>query len=166
MRVVGLDVHRSFAVAAYLEDGLLSSGGRVDLTRDAVITFGKRLRSDDEVVIEATGNTVVIVHLLRPFVRLVVIANPLQGSTALELLGRLRERGVRTIRLACTHGLFSGDALKRLNDHSDVLEAMPGSRRWPTAGPSLWPPVGPALAEDSLSCTRRAHLSQQRRCNE
>ena len=42
MRVVGLDVHRSFAVVAYLEDGLPSSGGRVDLTRDAVMTFGKR----------------------------------------------------------------------------------------------------------------------------
>ena len=78
MRVIGLDVHRSMAVVAILENGHLSSGGRVDLTRDAVIAFGRRLRSDDEVVIEATVNTATIVRLLRPFVRRVVMANPLQ----------------------------------------------------------------------------------------
>jgi transposase len=78
MRVIGLDVHRSMAVVAVLEKGHLSSGGRVDLTRDAVIKFGRKLRSDDEVVIEATVNTATIVRLLRPFVGRVVIANPLQ----------------------------------------------------------------------------------------
>jgi transposase len=71
-------VHRSFAVVAILEGGELRSGGRIDLTRDAVLAFGRQLRADDEVVLEATGNTAVIVRLLRPFVRRVVIANPLQ----------------------------------------------------------------------------------------
>ena len=78
VRVIGLDVHRSMAVVAVLENRHLSSGGRVDLTRDAVIKFGRKLRSDDEMVIEATVNTATIVRLLRPFVRRVVIANPLQ----------------------------------------------------------------------------------------
>ena len=78
MRVIGLDVHRSFAVVAILEDTLLSNGGRVELTRNAVVAFGRKLRPDDEVVIEATGNTSMIVRLLRPFVQRVVIANPLQ----------------------------------------------------------------------------------------
>ena len=78
MRVIGLDVHRSMAVVAVLEKGHLSSGGRLDLTRDAMIKFGRKLRSDDEVVIEATVNTATIVRLLRPFVGRVVIANPLQ----------------------------------------------------------------------------------------
>jgi transposase len=72
MRVIGLDVHRSFAVTAILEDGQLRGGGRVDLTRDAVIAFGRTLRPDDEVVIEATVNTVMIVRLLRPFVGRVI----------------------------------------------------------------------------------------------
>jgi transposase len=78
MRVIGLDVHRSMAVVAVLEKERLTSGGGIDLTRDAVIAFGRKLRPDDEVVIEATVNTAAIVHLLRPFVRRVVIANPLQ----------------------------------------------------------------------------------------
>ena len=74
MRVIGLDVHRSMAVVAVLENRRLSSGGRIDLTRNAVIKFGRKLRSDDEVVIEAAVNTVTIVRLLRPFVGRVVIA--------------------------------------------------------------------------------------------
>jgi transposase len=78
MRVMGLDVHRSFAVVAILEDSVLSSGGRVELARGAVVAFGRKLRPKDEVVIEATGNTAMIVRLLRPFVQRVVIANPLQ----------------------------------------------------------------------------------------
>src|SRR3954451_17469628 len=78
MRVIGLDVHRSFAVVAILEGGELRSGGRIDLTRDAVVAFGRQLRADDEVVLEATGNPATIVRLLRPHVKRVVIANPLQ----------------------------------------------------------------------------------------
>jgi len=49
MRVIGLDVHRDFAVVAFLEDGEICSGGRVRLTRDAVVAFGRQLRPDDEV---------------------------------------------------------------------------------------------------------------------
>jgi transposase len=78
VRVIGLDVHRSFAIAVFLDGDGMHNGGRVELTRDAVITFGRQLRPDDEVVIEATVNTVGIVRLLEPFVHRLVIANPLQ----------------------------------------------------------------------------------------
>jgi ribose-phosphate pyrophosphokinase len=47
-----------------------------------------------------------------------------KGSTVLELLGRLRELGARSIRVACTHGLFTAGALKRLSDQPDVLEIV------------------------------------------
>lgn len=47
-----------------------------------------------------------------------------KGSTVLELLDRLREIGVRSIRVACTHGLFADGALKRIGDESDVLEIV------------------------------------------
>ena len=78
MRVIGLDVHRGFAVAVFLDGEKMRQGGRVELTRDAVIAFGRQLRRDDDVVIEATVNTASIVRLLAPFVHRVVIANPLQ----------------------------------------------------------------------------------------
>ncbi|MEU8649910.1 ribose-phosphate pyrophosphokinase [Streptomyces sp. NPDC048737] len=47
-----------------------------------------------------------------------------KGSTVLELLDRLRESGPRSIRVACTHGLFAGGALKRLSEQPDVLEIV------------------------------------------
>ncbi|EFC86627.1 ribose-phosphate pyrophosphokinase [Parafrankia sp. EUN1f] len=47
-----------------------------------------------------------------------------QGSTVLELLERLREIGVRSIRVACTHGLFANGALKRIGDQPDVTEIV------------------------------------------
>ena len=78
MRVIGLDVHRSFAQVAELENGVLRQCGRVDLVRDKVLAFARTLTADDEVVLEATGNTMAIVKLLKPHVRRVVIANPLQ----------------------------------------------------------------------------------------
>jgi Transposase len=78
VRVIGLDVHRSFAVVAFLDGERAHHEVRVELTRDAVIAFGRQLRPDDEVVIEATVNTGRIVRLLAPFVHRVAIANPLQ----------------------------------------------------------------------------------------
>ena len=47
-----------------------------------------------------------------------------KGSTVLELLERLRERKVRSIRVACTHGLFAGGALKRLSEQPDIEEIV------------------------------------------
>lgn len=78
MRVIGLDVHRSFAVSAVLEDGKLSVGGRITLEREEVLAFAGGLRPDDEVVLEATGNTAAVVRLIAPHVRRVAIANPVQ----------------------------------------------------------------------------------------
>jgi transposase len=73
-----MDVHRSFAQVAIHEDGITAKSFRLELEHDAVVAFGKDLRADDEVVLEATGNTAAIVRLLTPFVARVVIANPMQ----------------------------------------------------------------------------------------
>ena len=73
-----MDVHRSFAQVAVLDEMEVVEELRLDLEHDAVVAFGRGLRHDDEVVLEATGNTAAIVRLLKPFVARVVIANPLQ----------------------------------------------------------------------------------------
>jgi transposase len=79
MRVIGLDVHRNFAQVAILEGGLVKDHGRFVMDREAVLAFAdKVLTKEDDVVLEATGNTAIIVKLLTPFVHRVVIANPLQ----------------------------------------------------------------------------------------
>ena len=47
-----------------------------------------------------------------------------KGSTVIELMGRLREQKARSIRVACTHGLFASGALQRIGDQPDVLEIV------------------------------------------
>jgi transposase len=76
MRIMALDVHRSFAQMAILENGTMRDAGKVDLERSRLLQFAKSLKPDDEIVLEATGNTSAIVRLLSPFVARVVIANP------------------------------------------------------------------------------------------
>ena len=44
-----------------------------------------------------------------------------RGTTIIELLERLRERGARSVRIACTHGLFSDGALKRITAQPEAV---------------------------------------------
>jgi ribose-phosphate pyrophosphokinase len=47
-----------------------------------------------------------------------------RGTTIIEILDRLREHGARTVRIACTHGLFCDGALKRIAARPEVLEIV------------------------------------------
>jgi ribose-phosphate pyrophosphokinase len=80
-----------------------------------------------------------------------------KGTTVLELLDRLRERKVRSIRIACTHGLFASGALERLSVPEDVLEIV-CTNTVPPPDPDRWAKlrvlsIAPALAE----AMRRIH---------
>ena len=77
-RVIGIDTHRTFGEAVIWEDGSLRHAGRIGMTRTALEGFGKNLLATDEVVIEATGNCIAVSRVLTPFVKRVIIANPLQ----------------------------------------------------------------------------------------
>jgi ribose-phosphate pyrophosphokinase len=80
-----------------------------------------------------------------------------KGTTIVELIARLRERDVRSIRLACTHALFAADAVERLVALDGVKEIVctntvpiPAAKRVP--GLTVLS-VAPALAE----AIRRIH---------
>jgi transposase len=77
-RVVGMDIHRTFGEVVIWENGVLRHAGRVDMTRSALEGLGNRLAATDEVVIEATGNSMAVSRVLSRFVARVIIANPLQ----------------------------------------------------------------------------------------
>jgi ribose-phosphate pyrophosphokinase len=83
------------------------------------VAFGAKQRmADDKVAIssvigEVAGRDVIVLD-----------DEIARGSTVVELLDRLREREVRSVRVACTHGLFSDGALRRLSDQPDVLEIV------------------------------------------
>jgi ribose-phosphate pyrophosphokinase len=80
-----------------------------------------------------------------------------RGTTIIELLDRLRELDARTIRIACTHGLFADGALDRLDAQPDIEEIV--CTNTVPIGPDKWVKklrilsVAPAFAE----AVRRIH---------
>ncbi|MGZ4435454.1 MAG: ribose-phosphate diphosphokinase [Trebonia sp.] len=78
-----------------------------------------------------------------------------RGTTVLELLSALRRQGVRSICVACTHGLFADGALEKLAAAEDVIEIVStNSVPMPVSHPKLTVlSVAPALAE----AIRRTH---------
>uniref|UniRef100_UPI001FD8183F hypothetical protein n=1 Tax=Bradyrhizobium vignae TaxID=1549949 RepID=UPI001FD8183F len=63
-RVIGIDVHRTFGEVVFWEDGRLRHAGRIDMTRTALEGFGKTLLASDEVVVEATANSMAVSRVL------------------------------------------------------------------------------------------------------
>jgi ribose-phosphate pyrophosphokinase len=46
------------------------------------------------------------------------------GGSMIELMRHLRQHGARTIRIACTHGIFAKDAVQRLCAQPDLIELV------------------------------------------
>src|SRR5262245_55626184 len=76
VRYIGMDVHREFAQLAVVEDGLVRDEGRIGVTPEALRRWAASLRGDDQVALEATGNSDAIANLLAPLVGKVVVSNP------------------------------------------------------------------------------------------
>jgi len=81
-----------------------------------------------------------------------------RGTTVIELLSVLRRQEVRSISIACTHGLFADGALEKLAAAEDVMEIVcTNSVPVPLSHPKLTVlSVAPALAE----AIRRTHDGQ------
>ncbi|MGE5827073.1 MAG: ribose-phosphate diphosphokinase [Micromonosporaceae bacterium] len=116
-----------------------------------VAAGAKQRFSDDRVVISAVIGEVEGRDII------VLDDEIVRGSTLIELLERLRERRVGSIRIACTHGLFADDSLARLDAQPDVLEivctnTVPiAKQKW--VGKLRVLSIAPALAE----AIRRIH---------
>lgn len=76
VRYIGMDVHREFAQLAVLEDGVVRDEGRIGVTPEALRAWAAGLRADDQVALEATGNSDAIANLLIPLVGRLVVSNP------------------------------------------------------------------------------------------
>jgi ribose-phosphate pyrophosphokinase len=88
------------------------------MLRLPVAAGSKKRVSDDRVVIDALvgdvdGKNVIVLDD--------EIAN---GGTMVEVLEKLRERHVKRIAVACTHGLFTGKAISRLRAQPDIAEIV------------------------------------------
>jgi len=83
-----------------------------------------------------------------------------RGTTTIELLDRLREHGVTSVRIACTHGLFADGALERIAAAPEVREIVSTNTVPPPepgqTGKFTVLSVAPALAE----AIRRIHVGE------
>ncbi|MBS1724476.1 MAG: ribose-phosphate pyrophosphokinase [Armatimonadetes bacterium] len=86
---------------------------------DVPVAAGQKRRiSDDKVVID------MIVGDVAGRECIVMDDEIATGTSVLELLACLRDRGATSFRLACTHGLLTRDAVAKLTDPEDVLELV------------------------------------------
>lgn len=114
--------------------------GRYDLSRGVVVSpdlgnaknaaaFGRRLGlpvaagakeriSDTEVRITA------LIGDVRDRDVIVLDDEIASGGSMIELMAHLRANGARSIRIACTHGIFAGSALQRLAAQPDLSEIV------------------------------------------
>lgn len=77
MRCYGMDVHRSFAQIAVVEDGLCRDEGRIGVKPEELRAWAERwLGPDDQVALEATTNSDAIATMLREIAGRVVVSNP------------------------------------------------------------------------------------------
>jgi transposase len=76
VRSIGMDVHRSFAQIAVVEDGLCRDEGRIGVKPEDLRAWAATLEPYDEVALEATTNSDAIATMLRPLVARVVVSNP------------------------------------------------------------------------------------------
>lgn len=76
MRSIGMDVHRTFAQIAVVENGLCRDEGKIGVRPEDLRAWADTLEPDDEVALEATTNSDAIATLLRPLVAKVVVSNP------------------------------------------------------------------------------------------
>jgi ribose-phosphate pyrophosphokinase len=119
-----------------------------------VAAGSKKRLSDDRVVIDALVGDVTGKHAI------VLDDEVANGGTIVEILQKLRERGVAGITVACTHGLFTGKAIERLRAQPDVHEIVttdtvpvPAAKRLPNMRVlSVAPLLGEAI--------RRIHVGK------
>jgi transposase len=82
VRAIGLDVHRDFCEVALVEDGEVSSAGRIATTPEALELFAGSLGSADRVALEVTGNAWEIARIIEPHVGQVLVVSP--GDTGIR----------------------------------------------------------------------------------
>jgi ribose-phosphate pyrophosphokinase len=83
-----------------------------------VAAGSKQRLTDDQVVVDAIVGDVDGKHVI------VIDDEIANGGTIVEVLRKLRERQVKRIVVACTHGLFTGKAIERLRAQPDIDEIV------------------------------------------
>lgn len=108
-----------------------------------VAAGSKQRQADDKVVIDA------IVGDVAGKKAIILDDEIATGGSIIELLSKLHEQGCTEAYVACTHGLFTGNAVERLKNHPMIKEVLTTDTVPP---PTDWPAlavrsVAPLFAE-------------------
>lgn len=96
-RYLGVDLHRNcFTVCTRLESGRQYLA---TVKLEALAKFVARLRPDDEVAVEVTGNTRLFYDAVRPHVARVVVVNPSQFHVIRQSVKKTDEHDARALAL-------------------------------------------------------------------
>ena len=146
----GLDLSNTVVVSPDLGNAK-NAAALARLLRTPVAAGAKERLSDEKVTIssiigDVEGRDVIVLD-----------DEIARGTTIMELLDRLTGRDARSVRIACTHGLFSDGALKRIAAHPLIREIV-STNTLPAADPAGTSglqviTVAPAMAE----AIRRIH---------
>jgi ribose-phosphate pyrophosphokinase len=146
----GLDLTNSVVVSPDL--GNAKNAAALARLLDLPVAAGAKERlSDEEVTIssiigDVEGKDVIVLD-----------DEIARGTTIMELLQRLTERNARSVRIACTHGLFSDGALKRIGAHP-LVRAIVTTNTLPTVGAQDDPDVHVISVASALAeAIRRIH---------
>jgi transposase len=132
VRYIGMDVHREFAQLAVLGDGRLRDEGKIGVTPEALRAWADDLHPDDQVALEATGNSEAIANLLIPLVERVVVSNPSKSRAIAEAKVKTDKVDARILAQ-----LLAADFLPPVWRRRSRPRCSP--TRWP-AMPPRWPP--------------------------
>src|SRR5581483_10105221 len=110
MRSIGVDLHSNSLTACYLSQAgaeQLATWGLSDLTK-----FLATLRPDDQVAVEATGNTRWFSQQLQPHVRRVVIVDPNQFEVIRRSVRKTDKHDARALAQFLQKDLLPGARLR------------------------------------------------------
>jgi hypothetical protein len=97
-RTIGLDLGRHAGEAAVIDEtGAGRPLGRLAVNREALAAFAATLGPDDQVVLEASGNTFAIADILAEHAGRVVISNPLRTRAIAQAKVKTDEIDARTL---------------------------------------------------------------------
>lgn len=126
-RYFGIDLHkRQFTVCCLSEDGKEEKIEEYEVSARGYEKFKKRLRKEDEVGVEATGNSGYFVEQIRGRASKIAVINPKQFKVISESVKKTDKNDARVIAEYLRHGLLP--EVRQMSKESRELKSLINTR--------------------------------------
>lgn len=112
MRYVGVDLHTNSLTVCYWEAGEAKSFKTYPLNGEGLERFKESLGQEDEVAVEATGNTAFFVEAIEAAVSRVVIVNPKQFKVIAKSVNKTDKNDAKTLAYFLSKDMLPASRLK------------------------------------------------------